>query len=415
MNTPSNPLKRLGWGRSASDMVAARAARLVESVRALPHSGMEAARKIGSDREGGWTGRSLILAVVLPTVIYVLYALLWQSSGYVAESRVTVRNAQERVSSSDASSLVGKLSGGAKSSTQDSYIVLSYVKSGSIIADLGGAAYLEKYYSTGGVDYFSRLERNAQQEDLLKYWLKRINASVDTISGIVTLKIEAFHPEDASAIAKDVVRLGEKLVNDITLRSRMDAVARDEREVSLAADKLAAARDRLAKFRNENFLVDPKAKAEGISELVNKLMSEKLSIENSLATLNGVIDDRSPVQRVQRAKLAVIDQQIAQLKKGLTDPGEVAALSSQIASYERLKLEEQFSERMYTISQNAYVRARQELEKQQLYLIVVVPPSVPQQATYPRVFASALMLFTMLFVFWVISVILAATIEDQTI
>ena len=112
---------------------------------------------------------------------------------------------------------------------------------------------------------------------------------------------------------------------------------------------------------------------------------------------------------------SAIDQQIAELKKGLTNTSGSTAVSSQIASFERLKLEEQFSERMYTISQNAYVRARQELEKQQLYLAVVVPPSVPQQATFPRVFASGLMLFTMLLVFWAIGVVLAATIEDQMV
>lgn len=229
------------------------------------------------------------------------------------------------------------------------------------------------------------------------------------------MKVEAFRPEDASTIAEDVIHRSERLLNNITLRSRKDAVERDEREVSLAADRLAAARDKLKAFRNENLLVDPKSKAKSIAELVGKLMNEKISIESSLATLTGVVDERSPIQRVQRTKLAAIDQQIAELKKGLTNTSGSTAVSSQIASFERLKLEEQFSERMYTISQNAYVRARQELEKQQLYLAVVVPPSVPQQATFPRVFASGLMLFTMLLVFWAIGVVLAATIEDQMV
>lgn len=377
---------------------------------------MGAARELGIDRARGWTERSLVLAVVLPTVLYVLYALLWQSSGYVAEARVTVRNAQEqRTPMTEATSLMGKLSGGSKSSGQDAYIFVNYAKSNAIIAELGGGAYLEKFFSNSKIDFFSRLTRDAQQEDLLKYWQSRISATVDTVSGIITLKVEAFRPEDASTIAEDVIHRSERLLNNITLRSRKDAVERDEREVSLAADRLAAARDKLKAFRNENLLVDPKSKAKSIAELVGKLMNEKISIESSLATLTGVVDERSPIQRVQRTKLAAIDQQIAELKKGLTNTSGSTAVSSQIASFERLKLEEQFSERMYTISQNAYVRARQELEKQQLYLAVVVPPSVPQQATFPRVFASGLMLFTMLLVFWAIGVVLAATIEDQMV
>lgn len=101
----------------------------------------------------------MVLAVVLPTVLYVLYALLWQSSGYVAEARVTVRNAQEqRTPMTEATSLMGKLSGGSKSSGQDAYIFVNYAKSNAIIAELGGGAYLEKFFSNSKID-FSRASR----------------------------------------------------------------------------------------------------------------------------------------------------------------------------------------------------------------------------------------------------------------
>ena len=367
---------------------------------------------------GGWWVRSLLALVVAPSILFFLYAALWQSNGYEAETRLTVRGAQEfRGAITDASSIMSRMTGGGGSKTtiQDAYIVLNYIKSDPILLDLGGAEYLEKYYSQSDIDYFSRLSKHQKIEKLLKYWLSRVVASVDTVSGIVTIKVEAFHPADATRVAQDIVRLSESLINHITERSRRDAVERAETEVTRSADKLAATRDKLTIFRDKSAIIDPAVRAKSVAELIAKLTVEKISIENSLATLEGTLRTDSPSQRIQRAKLGSIDDQIAKLNQSLTGSLNDNALSAQIASYERLKLDEQFDELMYKISQSAYQRARQELERQQIYLVVVVPPSMPETATYPKVIASSLLLFAALFVFWSIGALIAASINDQMV
>lgn len=397
-----------------SDIVRREIARVAAFARSAPEA-LVATNSSG----GGWWIRSLIALVVAPSILFFLYAAIWQSSGYEAEARVTVRGAQEfRGSTADASSIVSRITGGgagAKTTIQDAYIVLNYVKSEAIILDLGGAQYMEKYYSAPGIDYFSRLSTGATIEELLKYWLKRVAASVDTVSGIVTIKVEAFQPADASRIAQDIVRLSDNLINKITERSRKDAVQRAENEVSRAADKLAGTRDRLTAFRNQSAIIDPAIRARSVAEIIAKLTLDKIAIENSLATLEGSLRPDSPSQRIQRTKLESIVQQIAELNKSLTAPHNDSALSAQIATYERLKLDEQFDELMYTVSQSAYQRARQELERRQLYLVVVVPPATPEQATYPKVFAGSLLLFAALFIFWSIGALIAASIADQMV
>ncbi len=368
---------------------------------------------------GGWWSRSLLALVVAPSILFFLYAGLWQSNGYEVETRLTVRGAQEfRGAITDASSIMSRITGGgpgSKTTIQDAYIVLNYIKSDAILLDLGGAAYLEKYYSKSDIDYFSRLSQHQKIEKLLKYWLTRVMASVDTVSGIVTIKVEAFRPADATQIAQDIVRLSESLINHITERSRRDAVERAETEVTRSADRLAATRDKLTAFRDKSAIIDPAIRAKSVAELIAKLTVEKISIENSLATLEGTLRTDSPSQRIQRAKLGSIDDQIAKLNQSLTGSLNDNALSAQIAGYERLKLDEQFDELMYKIAQSAYQRAHQELERQQIYLVVVVPPSMPETATYPKVIASSLLLFAALFVFWSIGALIAASINDQMV
>jgi len=365
---------------------------------------------------GGLIGRSFVFAVILPTFLFWLYACFWQSSRYVAETRLTVRAQQEKKSGTDAASMISKITGGgASTASQDAFMVLNYVKSRAIVADLGGRDYMEKKFARSGVDYFSRLGRNANVEEIWKYWLSHISASVDTLSGILTVRTDAFQPKDALDVARDIVRLSEELVNKITLRNRADALSRAELEVTLSRQMLADAREKTLQFRNKNFIIDPGSRAASIGELMGKLTLERIDIVNALSTFSSSLSGDAPSQRLQRMRLAAIDQQIADLKKKLTDTQEADTVSAQIASYERLKLDEQFAERLYSIAQTSYHRARQELEKQQLYLVTIVEPTLPESATYPKVLANTILLFCALLVAWAAISLIYASIEDHMV
>lgn len=366
---------------------------------------------------GGWLRKSFLVVVIAPTIIYLLYASLWQSDRYVAETRLTVREAQkkEQPKIGDAASVISKLAGGASGSkdAQNSFMVLNYIKSRAILVDLGGRAYLERKFAPPGADYFSRVSRNANLEELWKYWLEHLSASVDTISGILVFRVDAFQPRDALDLANDIIRLSEDLVNKITLRNRGDALARADNEVALARQKLADAREKLLQFRNQNFIIDPGSRAGSLSEMIAKLTLERIEIVNTLSTFSSSLSSDAPSQRLQRTRLGAIDQQIADLKKKLTDNQAGDVVSAQIASYERLKLEEQFAERLYGIAQSAYESARQDLQRQQLYLVTVVAPVLPESATYPRVFGNTVLVFCTLLVIWAVAALIAASIQDQ--
>ncbi|WP_244430827.1 hypothetical protein [Methylocystis sp. ATCC 49242] len=367
---------------------------------------------------GGLIWRSFLAVVVLPTVIFWLYSALWQSNRYVSETRLTVRQAQqEKKSGSDAASIMAKMtgggSGGGGGGSQDSYMVLNYVKSRAILVDLGGREYMEGKFSGPGVDYFSRLSKGSTIEELWKYWLGHVAASVDTLSGILTVRVDAFRPQDAMDIAQDIVRESENLVNKITLRNRRDAVKRAELEVNLTRHMLADAKEKTLRFRNENFLIDPGSRAVSIGDQIGKLTLERIDLVNALSTFSSSLSEDAPSQRLQKARLAVIDQQIAELKKKLTSGPGADTVSSQIATYERLKLEEAFAEQQYTLSQNSYQKARQDLEKQQLYLVTVVTPTLPESALYPKVIGNTVMIFAGLLVAWSVVTLIAASINDQ--
>jgi capsular polysaccharide transport system permease protein len=366
---------------------------------------------------GGALWKSFLLCVLIPSLCFLFYCGFIASDEYVAEARLTVRGSQDQKSAGlDASSIIGKITGGSsKSTVQDAFIVLNYIKSRAIVADLGGRDFLERAYSRSDADFVSRLPKGADLEELWKYWKGKVKVSLDTMSGIVTLQVQAYTPEDATKIAQAVVDLSEQLVNNVSRRSRSDAVERAESEVKLAAQKLAHARQQLLEFRNKNVLIDPLTKAKSIGEMIGQLTAERLELDGNLRSMAGVLAADSPSQRLQRLRLTTLDEQIASLKQKLTDSKASDTVSAQLAAFEELELSEKFTEKMYTVAQASYEKARQERDKQLLYLVVVVRPTTPESATYPEVALTSGLFFSSLIILWGIGALLIAAIRDQAL
>lgn len=366
----------------------------------------------------GWTKAlvSYLVLVIFPAFVYFAYAVVIETPGYVSETRVTVQSPpKKQFSLSDvSSSMLSKLIGtGATDTERDSYIVLNYVKSATLLNDLGGRPILERFFSKPEIDSFSRLPRDEPMEDLLQYWRSRISANVDTVSGLLTIKITAYSPADALELTKSINDLSEKLINNISLRVREDALAKAKLEVTRAGDELAVKRGALLAFRNSNALIDPTSRAKSIGQAIATLTLEKIDAETALSVLTRSNVTDSPSVGSYKSKIATLDQQILGLKSQLTASAGNSTVSSQLAAYEALKLQEEFATRVYVIAQDAYLRAQQELQRQQLYLITVVQPTRAEAATYPKILPSTALTIVCLTVVWSIGALILASVRDQ--
>jgi len=368
-------------------------------------------------RSGWWRALvSYICLVLFPASIYLVYAAAIETRSYVSETRITVQSAPKKHVSlpGNSNSMLSRIISSVASDTdRDSYIVLNYVKSATMIEDLGGRPTLERYYSKPDIDYFSRLPRGEPMEDLLQYWRSRISANVDTVSGLLTIKITAYSPQDAFELVQAANALSEKLVNNISLRVREDALAKAKLEVTRAGNELGERREALLAFRNANQMIDPTARAKSVGETIAALMLNKIDLETALNVLTRSNATDAPSVSVLKSKIAIIDQQVEKLKSQLTGPVANNAVSSQIAGYEGLKLQEEFATRIYVIAQDAYLRAQQELQQQQLYLITVVKPTHAEEATYPRILASTTLLTVCLTILWLMAALIVASVKDQ--
>jgi capsular polysaccharide transport system permease protein len=361
---------------------------------------------------------SFFLCVILPAFGSALYFAFIASDEYVSEAHFTVRTASEN-NSSIVGDAIAKLStsigigGVGQSTTQDVFIVADYIRSRSIIEDMGGKQTLFQIYSRPNADWLSRLNPSSSLEKVWKYWNRKISAIIDTPSGIILLEVRAFTPEDAHHIADLILTKSEALINDISERSRRDALIRAEGEVRLGEDRLRKARAELLEFRNNTKLIDPMLNAKSISETIGKLTQNRILLENNRAVLGNALASGSPVERVLTDQINALNEQIANLKNQLTSQNQNTTISSQISGYENLQLEVQFAEKLYSIAQSGYERARVEQEKQQLYLVTIDKPSTADKALYPRIFLDSTAIFAACFILWSMVTLMAASVRDH--
>ncbi|MGH6849915.1 MAG: hypothetical protein ACREDD_05640 [Methylocella sp.] len=318
-----------------------------------------------------------------PAVLAVVYFSFIASSQYTSEARFAVRGGA-RPHMDTIAALTGLAS---FTQAQDSLIVVNYVKSQALVEALDRQLDLRAIFGRAGIDWISRFNAGDPIEDLVKYWKGHIKTSIEAPSGIVTLRVSAFSPEEALRIANATVDLSERLVNGLSTRARQDAVAEAEAELARAETRLTHALTTMRDLRNQQSTLDPQRTGEGIGRLISELRLEKMHLEQELtASKRGDVSDAAPQVQIMRTRVDVIGEQITGLEEMLTskDAAAPGTIAGKITRFDAFELEQQIAEKQYTLAAAALERARADAEGKHVYLATFVHPVLAQDSTYPK-------------------------------
>ena len=324
---------------------------------------------------------SFVLLVLIPLIGETAYWGFIASKQYATEIKFTVRNGEP----SPLDAIGGLLSVAGSQQSQDTRIVLDYISSRTMVEELDKALDLRRIYSRPDVDWFSRFDASKSTEDLLKYWEKRTDASIEAASSILAFEVRAFTPEDAMAIATEVSNLSEKLINDLATRARRDALAQATAEAARAERRLETATLAMRDARNAEGVLDAAGAAEGLTEVVTGLQMDLSRAETDLSTQGPALQD-SPQARLLRARIAAIKAQIADYSNqiaGSRSPKNVN-MAEHLRQLSRKQTELDLTRQQYSQAAMALENARVDLEQQHAYLLSFVKPTLAQKSTYPR-------------------------------
>jgi capsular polysaccharide transport system permease protein len=372
-----------------------------------------------------WRWLLFLVAFVVPASIGSLYYGFWASDQYVAEFRFIVRapndlqSAATGASGSSGAGAVGS-SASALSIMRDSYVVSEYLRSRQVVEDLlSRGVDLRAMFSHADVDWWARFNPDRPEEDLVRYWRRMVEAYFDIQTGIVWVTIHAFAPNDAERLARELVALSEKLVNDMSMRARTDAVDFAKKEVERAAHRVSVTRETLRDFRARNRLVDPTGTAQQSLELAGKMKAEIARLNAELSTLRTYLSPDAPSVLQLRNLIKSLEQQMTEARADVGDvsaeAGDPNKLAELMAKYEALRVDHQVAQKFYEFTLLALDSAVRDAARQQSYIVSFVKPVTPTKSTYPNRPVSILIVIASCAAFWLVCLLVGYSIRDHMV
>ena len=355
---------------------------------------------------------SFIALVLLPIMVAAVYLFVIATDQYVSEFRFSL-------SSIDPPRLdpLSLLAGNASHSPagMESQIVVQYITSRAIVDQLDASLDLRRMFSPPEADWWARLPRPTSIEALVLYWRGQVDPFYDPANGTVVVRVRAFTPAEALQLAKAIVAGSEQLVNELSARARHDTVRNAEAEVAQAEARLKTVLADIRAFRDREGLIDPGKTAEATGTLAARLRDELVRTNADLTTLKSYMRDDAPAVKVLKARIRSIETQQRVVAHDLTDPDRSRndTLSRQLGSYEQLESERRFAEAAYQHALQGLDQARANADRQQVYIASFVPPSLPEEALYPRRWRTLGVVALIAFALWAIGGLAVQSIRDH--
>jgi capsular polysaccharide transport system permease protein len=218
-------------------------------------------------------------------------------------------------------------------------------------------------------------------EALYRSYEHFVSVETDTTTGVTTLSVKAYRPEDSHLIASALLTYSEQLVNDLNERARRDALDMANSEVDRAEKRIAQIQDELTAYRVKQKMLDPKSASTGVLELIQQMNS---ALANARTQLGELLNNSpsSPQVPLMKTRIVQLDKLIAEERAKLS--GESDSVVAAVTEYERLTLERELAEKALASAFTSLEAARIEAQRQQLYLETISQPNLADYPLYPK-------------------------------
>jgi capsular polysaccharide transport system permease protein len=324
----------------------------------------------------------LFLMAFLPTLVVTIYFGLIAAPRYVAEAKFIVRTAAKASGGGINLTSILQITGLSRSQ-DDVFSVHEFMTSRDAIAQLMGKLALDQMYGRKQADFVARYPSiffGSTREQFHKYFQWMISVSYSNNTGISTLRVQAFQPDDARIIAEALLAQSELLVNEMNRRIYVDAVNVSEQQVNQDEKRLISTQIALTNFRNRELMIDPASSAVVVSDVIKRLSNSLAETQTQVNEMTAASPSNPQLAWLQRRTVALTTQ-IAQERARISNSSD--GLASKIGDFERLNLEREFAKQALTTSTSALEAARAEARRKQLYLERIVEPNTPDYPTAP--------------------------------
>jgi len=354
----------------------------------------------------------LVVTLIVPTAVAAVYYGFIASDVYISESRFVVRN-PDRASAPTGLGALLQTSGFSRSQ-DDTYSVHDYVMSRDALLELNDQLKIRDLFSRPSVDFVNRFSSwgfEKSFESFYIYYQKHVSVDYDSTSSISTLTVRAYSAKDAQQINDLLLRMSERLVNNLNDRSRQDLIQVAQQEVLRAEQADSQAALALSNYRAGRTVFDPTAQSALQLQSVSKLQADLIATEAQVEQLQQVAPKNS--------QIAPLIGYADTLRKAIASEtgkvtGEGSSFASKAPAYDRLMLDKTFADKQLGAVLASLEEARAEARRKQLYLERLVQPNLPDEAMEPRRARSIFMVFLLGLMLWGVVSLVVASVKEHT-
>jgi capsular polysaccharide transport system permease protein len=326
--------------------------------------------------------------VGVPTLLAGVYYFAIASDLYMSEVQFIVHSPTKQ----NSNSLTGLLAsvGGSSLGSEDTYAVNDYMMSRDVVQSLAARDDLIAVLDRPEGDFVTRAAGlrafwRKDFEALYKTYQRFVSVDLDTTTGVSTLEVMAYRPQDAQNIAQALVRLSEEKVNQLNARAREDAVGGFEAQVKTIEQHIARLEDQITAYRLKEKMLDPMSAAKGPLELMAQMNMQLAEVKAQLA--DKLRNSRhSPQIPVLRTRIRSLERLIGEEHGKITGSSDSVATAQ--GEYDRLEVQLRLSEKALASAFLSLQQARLEAQRQQLYLETITEPNLADYPLYPKRMAS---------------------------
>ena len=352
-----------------------------------------------------------LVCVVLPTALAVSYYGFLASDVYVSQSLFVVRSPERQTTSP-----LGMLFKGAGFSRaqDDAYVVHDFMMSREALGALEAKLGIKPKFSQESVDLFSRfagIYPDNSFEAFHRYFQKHAELQIDSLSSITTLTIRAYTPQDAKHINEELLRLSEERVNQLNARGRQDLVEFARQEVAEAQSRAIDASFALTQYRNRKGVIDPERQSAISLQQIAKLQSELLTAKTQLGQVMLVAKENPQIPSLKQ-NVALLEKEI-EVESAKVTGDTNQSLASKAADFQKLAMNKEFADKILAGALTTFEQARNEAQRQQLYLERIAQPSLPDAAMQPERLRNILATLLVSLVIWGVLILLIAGVKEH--
>ncbi len=324
--------------------------------------------------------RFLAFLYFLGLAASVVYLWFFTQNRFISSAEFKV--SRQSVTGNEAQFTQFALPGLSDSGSVDSQVVIGFVHSADLLLALEKEYHLADHFKAPAQDIVFRLQHDANLEERLKYYRKRIAAHFDIETGMTVMTVDTFDPKLSRDLAFTLLERAEKFINTVNKNIADQQLNFVRSEFEIAAKKVDDVNAELVELQNENNFISPDEVIATTLGAIGKLRFETLETQAEVATLERD-SPNSPRIESLRSRLRSLNELVSVESAKISGP-EKSRLNQLLVRYKVLGQKLSFAIQLRTGAESLLERNRVEAIANSRFLTVIQHPFLPEDVGLPR-------------------------------